>query len=78
MGYTNGYKRTGKFIISNVINSNVGYGRNENVRKLGNSCFGQLKLKGGERKAEKIEKTTEEKKEDEEVRAEKTEKTTWT
>ena len=48
------------------------------LSKLGNSYYGQLKVEGGERKAEKTEKTTEEKKEaeEEEVRAENTEKTT--
>ena len=82
MENTNGYKRegvqkvcAGRFDTSKSINSNGRDRQNENIRKLGNSCSGQLKIEGGERKAEKTEKNTEEK-EDDEVRAEKTEKTT--
>ena len=40
--------------------------QHKNIWKLGNSYSGQVKLEGGERKAEKTEKTTEEKEEDEE------------
>ena len=84
MENTNGYKRegvqkvrAGRFDTSKFINSDGGDGQNENIAKLGNLYSGQAKLKEGERKAEKTEKTTEEKEEDEEeVRAEKTEKTT--
>ena len=57
-------KRAGRFETSELINSNVGYGRNENVWTLGNSYSGQLKPKGGEQKAEKTEKTTEAKEEE--------------
>ena len=64
----------GEFDTSKIINSNVRDGQNENIGKLVNSYFGQVKLEGGERTAEKTEKTIEEKGE-EEVRAEKTEKT---
>ena len=63
----NGYKRegvqkvrAGRFETSKFINSNGGDGQNKNIWKLGNSYSGQFKLEGGERKAEKTEKTTEE------------------
>ena len=67
--------RAGRFDTSKFINSNVRDGQNENIRKLGNLHSGQVKLEGGERKAEKTEKTTEEKEEEddeeEDVRADK-------
>ena len=59
--------RAGRFHTSKFINSNVRDGQNENIGKNGNLYSGQVKLEGGERKAEKTEKTTEEK-EDEEGR----------
>ena len=81
MENTNGYTREGvhkvrarRFDTSKFINSNVRDGQNENIGKLGNLYSGQVKIEGGERKAEKTEKTTEEKEEEEdeeEVRAEK-------
>ena len=85
MGNTYSYKRegvqkvcAGGFDTSQHINSNVGDGQDENIKKIGNSNSGQLKLEGCERKAEKMEKTTEKKEgEDaEEVKAEKMEKIT--
>jgi hypothetical protein len=70
---TNGYKRegvqkvcAGRFETIKFINSNVRDGQNENIGKLGNLYSGQVKLQGGERKAEKTEETTEENEEDEE------------
>ena len=56
--------RAGRFDTSKFINSNVRDGQNENIGKLGNLYSGQVKLQGGERKAEKTEKTTEEKEEE--------------
>ena len=53
--------RAGRFDTSKFINSNVRDGQNENIEKLGNLYSGQVKLEGGEQKAEKTEKTTEEK-----------------
>ena len=56
--------RTGGFETAKFINSNVGDRQNKNIRKLGNSYSGQLKLEGDEREAQKTEKTTEEKEEE--------------
>ena len=73
MENTNGYKRegvqkvrAGKFETSKFINSNGGDEQNKHIRKLGNSYSEQFKRKGGERKAEKTQNTTEEKEDEEE------------
>jgi hypothetical protein len=65
---TNGYTRecvqkvrAGSFVTSKSIKSNVRDGQNEKIGKLEILYSGQVKLQGGERKAEKTEKTTEEK-----------------
>ena len=55
--------RGGRFDTLKFINSDGGDGQNENIGKLGNLYSGQVKLEEGERKAEKMEKTTEEKEE---------------
>ena len=90
MENTNGYKRegvqkvrAGRFDTSKCKHSNVGERQTKTIGKLGNSYSGQFELEGGERKAGKTEKTTEEEEEEEEedededeVKAEKLEKTT--
>ena len=58
--------RAGRFDTPRFINSNGRDGQNEHILKLGNSYSGQLKLEGGERKAEKTENTTEEKEKEDE------------
>ena len=69
--------RAGRFETSKFTSSRIGDKQNKSIWKLVNPYSGQFKLKGCEREAEKTEKTTEEK-EEEEVRAKKMEKTTWT